>query len=837
MSDLSSSRPPANADSDAPSGFGAGWAEHRTLEIEEDALTGVVLNETYHIARVIGEGGMGRVYEAWHTRISKKRYAIKVLHAEFARTEGILKRFQREAETAACLSHPNAVGVYDVGVTADQRPFLVSEYLEGTDLAHRVKELAPLSPGLVKHIGLQIAGALVEAHSRGVVHRDLKPQNIFLLAGPGGEMAERPIAKVLDFGLSRFLDDADSELTRSGMVMGTPSYMSPEQARGERADHRVDVYGLGAILYACVVGKPPFKCSSPQATVLAVMNEEAPRPSKENPNVAPELELVIQTAMAREPSRRYQTMNEFVEALQALPGDDGPARPRPRLDSIVRRFDGVPLRAQLVGTWVIGAVFGLAAAGAALCGAVNLRYGAWPLPPATSGLLGMVVVAAFAAPLLSWIRAVRYRLWDNTPLVAQTLVAAQRVMATSGLAYGATAGTLLLCNVTRSLFPQLDALGETALTSFSGISIVAFAALAATALVAGLHQQLMAPDGWVDTAETAAQARTRQRIAGVLVAVSGVLLVLSAALAVFRWPLPAAETAGLSRAEAVVGAAESPAAAAPTSASAAAVGTTVTAVATLEPAALSVEDAPSAAPVGAAMSEPDGGATPAIDGLAEANNDALSAAISQGTEALERLVAQYPNDAQALRALAMDHASRASGLEKAIEVFRRLFVVSPQAIHDTDLQQIVMAVARAKGSAMHKAFDLMGYGMGHVGPDLLFKLALSDRDRRAQARAYLGRHKVRERFSPALDVAYELQFASSCASRLPLLPRAAQFGDERALVVLAAMAAAPKTGCGKRKLQPCRAKCPDEAAAFEQTVKAIAGRLQRVAPPAPSHAP
>lgn len=836
MSDLSSSRPPNTADSDAPSGFGAGWAAHKTLEIEEDVLSGAVLNETYHIARVIGEGGMGRVYEAWHTRISKKRYAIKVLHAEFARTEGILKRFQREAETAACLSHPNSVGVYDVGVTADQRPFLVSEYLEGTDLAHRVKDQAPLSPGLVKHIGLQIAGALVEAHSRGVVHRDLKPQNIFLLAGPGGEMSERPIAKVLDFGLSRFLDDADSELTRSGMVMGTPSYMSPEQARGERADHRVDVYGLGAILYACVVGKPPFKCSSPQATVLAVMNEEAPRPSNENPDVAPELELVIQTAMAREPSRRYQTMAEFVEALESLPGDDGPVRARPRLDSVVRRFEGVPLRVQLVATWVIGAVFGVAAAAAALCGAVNLRYGAWPLSKAISGLLGMVVVAAFAAPLLSWIRAVRYRLWDNTPLVAQTLVAARQVMGIAGIAYGATAGTLLLCNVGSSLFPRLDVLGETALTTFSGISVVAFAALAATALVVALHQQLLAPNGWVDSAETVASGRRRQQIAGLLVVVSGALLVLSSTLAVFRWPLLTGETVAAPGAEPGVVAVEPPIAFVPPIAppSPSTVGSGATKP---EPPAASVENAPSEAPVGAAAGEPDAGAAPEAEGLAEANKDALAAAISQGTEALEQLVEKYPNDAQALRALAMEHASRASGMEKAVDVFRRLFVVSPQAIYDTDLQQIVMAVARAKGSAMHKAFDLMGYGMGPVGPDLLFKLALSDRDRRAQARAYLGRRKVREHFSPALDVAYELQFASSCASRLPLLPRAAQFGDERALVVLAAMASAPKTGCGKRKLQPCRAKCPDEAAAFEQTVKAIAARLQRATPPAPTHSP
>lgn len=824
MSDSTTSAPPlVPADSDAPSGFGAGWGERRTGEFGEDPLIGTVLNETYHIARVIGEGGMGRVYEAWHARISKKRYAIKILHAEFARNEGILKRFQREAETAACLSHGNAVGVYDVGVTNDQRPFLVSEYLEGSDLAHLIKHQAPLAPAVVKHIALQIAGALVEAHARGVVHRDLKPQNIFLLSAPNGELPEYPTAKVLDFGLSRFLDDADSELTRSGMVMGTPSYMSPEQARGERADHRVDVYGLGAILYACVVGKPPFKCSSPQATVLAVMNEEAPRPSNSNPDVAPELELVIQTAMAREPDRRYQTMVEFCEALEALPGDAKHARG----PSNAARTDAASLRGQLLGLWGFGLAFGLATAIAALCGAVALRYREWPISRGASGLLALVVLAAFSAPVLSLVRHVRYRLWDNTPLVVQTLTSTRRVVSTGAFAYGATAGGLLLCNILAMLFPGLDLLGETTLSTYSGVALVAFAAAAVASTAAAFREHLLSPGGWVDRSETAAQARRRQMVSGPLVVTTALLLVSSSVVAAHRWPVTLGDDSMVSAPPADV-AQPPPAPTAEAVPEPVPVVEPTSAVVSAppldeEPTAISgAVAAPDLVPV-----EPDAGASVEAEGVGEAAHDALTAAISQGSEALGRLAEQYPNDPKVLRALAMDYASRAAGLEKAIDTFKRLFSVSPQAVHDTDLQQIVLSVARSNGTAMHKAFDLMGYGMGHVGPDLLYKLALSDRDRRAQARAYLGRRRVREKFSAALEIAYDLQFALSCASRAPLLPRAAQFGDERALVVLAALASAPKTGCGKRKEQPCRAKCPDEAPAFEQTVRTIAARLQR----------
>jgi tRNA A-37 threonylcarbamoyl transferase component Bud32 len=810
-------------ESDAPSGFGAGWTDRWSGELEEDSLKGTILNDTYRIVRAIGEGGMGRVYEAWHTRISKKRYAIKVLHAEFARNEGILKRFQREAETAACLSHPNAVGVYDVGVSADSRPFLVSEFLEGKDLAQRIKQSAPLPTGFVKGVGLQIAGALIEAHSRGVVHRDLKPQNIFLLDGPDGETSDAPIAKVLDFGLSRFLDDSDSELTRSGMVMGTPSYMSPEQARGERADHRVDIYGLGAILYACVVGKPPFKSSSPQATVLAVMNEEAPRPSKLNPNVSPALELIIQKAMARDPNRRYATMAEFRRELENLP-DDGVGAQTPR-DKGVIRGDLAPLRTQLLAYWTAGVTFLLASGIAAGCGAVWIRYGEWPFSKATTGLAAFGVLAACFLPLLSVLGRIRRRLWDNTALVAEALNATRRVTLAGALGYAGTAGILLLLNIVGGLFSRWDVLGETALGTVAGIALVAFGAQVFCAIASSLREYLLSPGGWVDRAETAEQGRRRRVVSGPVVVCAALFFVSSTVVGASQWPVVSRQdappkltashdatppSAGTSPAEAAIAAVSAP--------------------------LPLVEVGAGGEQTTSPAEEEDGGeATLEGDGFGEASRDALTAAISQGTSALEKLAESYPNDPSVLRALAMDYASRASSLDKAVSAFERLFAVRPQAIYDNDLQQIVLAIARSRSSAMEKAFELMGSHMAHVGPDLLYKLSLSDRERRSQARAYLAQPNVRQKFSPALDIAYELQFSPTCASRLTMLPRAAQFGDERSMVVLSALSAEQRTGCGKNKDQPCRAKCPEEAAQFEETTRAIAARMQRAsAPSSPS---
>ncbi len=216
---------------------------------------------------------MGRVYEARHTRISSKRFAIKMLHPEFARQPQVISRFQREAEAAAAVHSPHVVSVFDVHRTAEGRPFLVTEFLEGKELADYLSEAGKMQTGPAVRIVRQICKALAAAHAKGVVHRDMKPENVFLT----GDLAT-PAAKVIDFGISKVGDAPGAALTQTGMIMGTPSYMAPEQARGERVDHRADIYAVGAILYCALTGSRPFDRSDPTATLTAVLTEDPPRP-------------------------------------------------------------------------------------------------------------------------------------------------------------------------------------------------------------------------------------------------------------------------------------------------------------------------------------------------------------------------------------------------------------------------------------------------------------------------------------------------------------------------------------------------------------------------------
>lgn len=281
---------------------------------DEDPLIGATLGESYTIVRVIGEGGMGRVYEAHHTRLHKKRYAVKMLHQELARQPDVVTRFQREAEAASALSHPNIVGVYDVNVTRDGRPFIVGELLEGVELGAYLDQVGKLPVESAVRVVRQVCQALAAAHQHGIVHRDMKPENVFLV-GPEGHV------KVLDFGISK-VGEGNANLTKTGMVMGTPGYMAPEQARGARVDLRADVYAVGAILYRSLTGKAPFEGLDPMATLTAVVSQEPARPTQLEPGLPAALELVIQSAMAKDPAERLASM----EALDAELAAFDPAR-------------------------------------------------------------------------------------------------------------------------------------------------------------------------------------------------------------------------------------------------------------------------------------------------------------------------------------------------------------------------------------------------------------------------------------------------------------------------------------------------------------------------------
>ena len=306
-----------------------------------DPLIGKVLGEAYQIIRLVGEGGMGRVYEARHLRLKDRRFAIKVLHAEMARDPEIVARFQREAESASSIGHPNVIDVYDVHKTPEGVPYIVGEFLEGHEFGGQLEQQGRVDVSTAVHIARQVCRALTAAHKKGIVHRDMKPENVFLVEHDGAVTV-----KVIDFGISKAAEGGKTNLTKTGMIMGTPSYMSPEQARGDKVDLRTDVYAVGAMLYHALTGRKPFETDDPASTLSLVLTEEPERPRKLAPEVPEALELVVQRAMAKELPDRFASMEELDAAL--APFDAGPvaiapappSRPgNPSRPTIVSRAD------------------------------------------------------------------------------------------------------------------------------------------------------------------------------------------------------------------------------------------------------------------------------------------------------------------------------------------------------------------------------------------------------------------------------------------------------------------------------------------------------------------
>jgi serine/threonine protein kinase len=225
------------------------------MKLDARALIGRTLNATYRLVRPIGSGGMGAILEAQNARLAHKRYAVKLLHPSLAMDPDTFHRFRREAEIASSLGHDHIVEVHDFNVTPEGEPYMVMEFLDGDDLAARIKARGPMSLAETSFILTQVASALEAAHAAGIVHRDLKPQNIFLCKRFGRD----DFVKVLDFGVSK-MRDSSSVVTRDHSLLGTPFYMSPEQADGRVAeiDRRTDVFALGALLYEMLTGQMAF---------------------------------------------------------------------------------------------------------------------------------------------------------------------------------------------------------------------------------------------------------------------------------------------------------------------------------------------------------------------------------------------------------------------------------------------------------------------------------------------------------------------------------------------------------------------------------------------------
>lgn len=413
-----------------------------------DDLVGTTLNSTYAVERLLGEGGMGRVYLAQHKRITKKRVAIKVLHADLARDPQVLARFQREAESAAVISHPNVVTVLDVDVTPRGMPYMVCEFLEGIDLADHLKEVQRLDVVDAVSITRQLCQGLAAAHARGVIHRDLKPPNIFLVGDFSKGAPQHLFAKVLDFGLSRFHGgEGEQNLTKTGFIMGTPSYMAPEQARGQRVDQRADVYGLGTILYTVLTGRAPFQGETPQAIILALLNSEPPRPRSLVPTIPPHLELVIERAMARNPEERYPDMAAFEQALDALPSGRGssaaltPGAPAAPVPSLARAehlsesdADVHAARPRLLLTLLAAVLLLIGAATTAISG-IELASG-YTFGTVELRLILLCIVGSSATPAVLWVLHIRKRIWTSSSRVLSLLGQVRAAVLAGVISYG-----------------------------------------------------------------------------------------------------------------------------------------------------------------------------------------------------------------------------------------------------------------------------------------------------------------------------------------------------------------------------------------------------------------
>ncbi|MGB5314350.1 MAG: serine/threonine-protein kinase, partial [Polyangiales bacterium] len=289
----------------------------------DDPLIGRVLAGKYVVERRIGEGGMGLVYQGVHRDIDK-RVAIKVLRDDLSRRPEVVARFRQEARSASRIGHENIVDISDFGETTRGASYFVMEFLEGEDLANVLGREATLGPERACAIVLQCCRALSATHAKGIVHRDIKPENIFLTKRDSVD----DFVKIVDFGIAKMSDiETDGapgrKLTKTGMIFGTPEYMSPEQAAGKELDHRVDVYALGIILFECMAGRVPFEGDTFMGVLTQHLFAELPSIRELNPNtkISRELELVIRKALAKDPDDRYQDTEELADAVQcALDG-------------------------------------------------------------------------------------------------------------------------------------------------------------------------------------------------------------------------------------------------------------------------------------------------------------------------------------------------------------------------------------------------------------------------------------------------------------------------------------------------------------------------------------
>jgi serine/threonine-protein kinase len=303
--------------------------EEKAAPERPDTLLGQTLAGRYLLTRKIGEGGMGAVYEATHVGLDKL-VAVKILRDKYLDRPAVAQRLVKEAKLASAIRNEHIIDITDSGATDDGRTFVVMELLEGESLGELLRREGAIPEARAFAVARQVAAALGAAHARGIIHRDVKPENVFLVRDRGGPDG-RDFVKVVDFGISTTLTQGREgedvgRLTSTGMVLGTPFYMSPEQARGdEELDHRIDVYALGVILYECLTGEVPFRGPNYLAIASRILNHRptSPRALRPELRISAAAEAVVLRAMAKDRDERYPSMEAFAADIdRVLAGDE-----------------------------------------------------------------------------------------------------------------------------------------------------------------------------------------------------------------------------------------------------------------------------------------------------------------------------------------------------------------------------------------------------------------------------------------------------------------------------------------------------------------------------------
>jgi serine/threonine protein kinase len=279
---------------------------------------GAVIANRYALVRTIGTGGMGEVFQA-RRLADGLMVAIKILREELVKDRESVARFHREARAASSLRSDNAARILDFGELANRQPYLVMEFLDGHDLMTEIDTRGSMPLDEAAHYVAQACHAMIEAHALGIVHRDLKPPNLFLANEAGGRKV-----KVLDFGISKITSSYDGTVTSTQMSFGSPLYMSPEQIRSTKGvDARSDVWSLGVILYECVIGEPPFVAETPGALAVVISIEPHTPPSQKRGGLPPRFDDVIAGALQKDPKKRYQSVRDFLRAIEEFLPRDG----------------------------------------------------------------------------------------------------------------------------------------------------------------------------------------------------------------------------------------------------------------------------------------------------------------------------------------------------------------------------------------------------------------------------------------------------------------------------------------------------------------------------------